>query len=113
MLERDPELFGNRNRTAVLVAIRMLEETYPSELAAMLGLRLFSVQSIVTSLEREGVLVSRLMGRTRTLRLNARYLAAKELDALLWRLGEADVALQKQLATRRRRPRRSGKPGLL
>lgn len=113
MLERDPEIFGNRNRTAVLVAIRLLEETYPSELAAMLEVRLYTVQTVLLSLEREGAIASRMMGRTRTVALNPRYFASNELSALLWKLGQADLPLQKKLATRRRRPRRVDKPGLL
>jgi hypothetical protein len=111
MLERDPELFGGRNATTVLVGIRLLEASWPSELATLLGLRLFSVQRILTAFEREGVIVSRLVGRTRQVSLNPRYFAHRELDALLWKLGEHDVALQSQLATKRRRPRRPGKPG--
>ncbi|MHB8878253.1 MAG: hypothetical protein ACYC8T_31545 [Myxococcaceae bacterium] len=112
MLERDPELLGSRNRTMVLEAVRLLEETYPSELAKVLGLRLFSVQSILAAFEREGVIVSRHLGRTRRVSLNPRYFAHQELEALLWKLGKQDVALQSMLATRRRRPRRPGKPGL-
>jgi hypothetical protein len=112
-IERDAEVFGSRNRTTVLVAIRLLGETYPSELAAMLGLRLFSVQSILASLEREGVVVSRLFGRTRRVTLNPRYFASKELAALLWKIGKQDAPLQRLMASRRRRPRRVGKPGLL
>ncbi len=112
MLDREPALLGSRNRTAVLVAIRMLGQTYPSELAELLGIRLFTVQAILTSLEREAAIVSRQMGRTRTVMLNPRYFAYDELSALLWKLGEHDVALQQRLAARRRRPRRVGKPGL-
>lgn len=112
MLERSPELFGSRNRTMVLVAIRLLEETYPSELANLLGLRLFSVQGILLAYEREGIIASRLLGRTRSVSLNPRYFAFQELDALLWTLGKRDEALQARLASRRRRPRRAGKPGL-
>ncbi|GMU00598.1 hypothetical protein KH5H1_47180 [Corallococcus caeni] len=95
------------------MAIRLLEGTYPSELAALLGVRLYTVQSILTSLEREAVIASRLMGRTRMVSLNPRYFAHAELSALLWKLGESDTALQSKLAARRRRPRRAGKPGLL
>jgi len=113
MLDRGPELFGGRNRTRVLLAIRLLEESFPSELAALLGLRLFSVQCILASLEREAVIVSQMMGRTRRVSLNARYFAFRELGALLWKLGQQDIVLQEQLATRRRRPRRSSKPGTL
>lgn len=97
----------------MLVAIRLLEETYPSELADLLGVRPYTVQSILASLEREAITVSRLMGRTRTVFLNPRYFAHVELSALLWKLGEHDLDLQDRLAARRRRPRRAGKPGLL
>ncbi|MCY1046380.1 hypothetical protein OV208_34060 [Corallococcus sp. bb12-1] len=94
------------------MAIRLLEGTYPSELAALLGVRPFTVQSILASLEREAILVSRLMGRTRMVSLNPRYFAHAELSALLWTLGAHDRDLQAKLAARRRRPRRAGKPGL-
>jgi hypothetical protein len=97
----------------VLVAIRLLEATYPSELAALLGVRPFTIQSILASLEREAILVNRLMGRTRVVSLNPRYFAHDELSALLWKLGAHDMDLQAKLAARRRRPRRAGKPGLL
>ena len=112
MLERLDGLFGTRNRTDVLVALRLLGETYPSELAALLKLRVFSVQRVLESLESAGVVVSRLAGRTRLVTLSPRFFASKELDALLWALGKQDIELQKKLATRRRRPRRAGKPGL-
>ncbi|NPD24796.1 MULTISPECIES: winged helix-turn-helix domain-containing protein [Corallococcus] len=113
MLEEGSRLFGTSTRTAVLVAIRLLEGTYPSELADLLGVRPFTVQSILTSLENEAIIVSRMMGRTRMVSLNPRYFAHAELNALLWKLGEHDTDLQTRLAARRRRPRRAGKPGLL
>ncbi len=109
MLDSSSELFGSPNRTRVLITIRLLGETWASELAAMLGLRLFSVQTILASLERDAVIVTRTLGRTRQVMLNPRYFANAELDALLWKLGERDVSLQKALASRRRRPRRTGK----
>lgn len=112
MLKRNSALFGNRNRTVVLVAIRLLGETWPSELAALLQLRLYSVQTILAAFEREGVVLSRAVGRTRQVSLNRRYFAHAELGALLWKLGQNDVELQLSLASRRRRPRRPGKPGL-
>lgn len=102
-------LFGNETRSAVLVAIRLLGQTWASELTSLLDLRLYSVQRALAAFEREGVIVARRQGSTRVVTLNPRYVAAKELDALLWRLGQADTALQKQLAATRRRPRESGK----
>lgn len=112
VIERQIQLFGSRARTSVLIAIRLLEETYPAELASLLGLGLYSVQRILTSFERESVIASRSMGRTRQVSLNPRYFAHRDLAALLWTLGERDTDLQRLLAAKRRRPRRAGKPGL-
>lgn len=111
-LARSSTLFGNRNRTAVLVAIRLLEETYASELAALLGLRLYSVQQILRSLESEAVIALRTFGTIRRITLDPRYFAHATLSDLLWQLGTQDHDLQRALAARRRRPRRTGKPGL-
>jgi hypothetical protein len=110
-LDRSFQLFGTRNRTAALVAIRLLGETYPAELAQLLGVRVYTIQQIVEAFEREAIIATRVAGRTRLVTLNPRYVAARELAALLWRLGQADVRLQQTLASRRRRPRRAGKPG--
>jgi len=105
-------LFGGQTRTALLLAVRLLGETYPSELAALLGVRLYTVQRILASLEADAVVVSRQLGRTRRVSLNPRYVAHRELADLLWKLGENDTGLQQALAGKRRRPRRAGKPGL-
>jgi hypothetical protein len=96
----------------VLVSLRLLDETYPSELAQLLGIGTYSVQRVLEALEGEGVVVSRLMGRTRIVKLNPRYFAADELGALLWSIGKRDADLQRLLAAKRRRPRRAGKPSL-
>ena len=54
----------------------------------------------------------------REMRLEVTVLAAacatadKELETLLWKVGQQDIALQTLLSSRRRRPRRAGKPGL-
>ena len=99
------QLFGNRNRTAVLVALRLLEESYPSELAGLLGLRLYTVQQILLSFENDAVTVSRMFGRTRRVTLNPRYVGSRPLSALLSTIGKHDVVLQRALAKRRRRQR--------
>ena len=111
-LTRRSRLFGSPTRTATLVALRLLEDSYPSELADLLGVGLYSVQRVLRSLESEGVVVSRTLGNTRSVTLNPRYFAHAQLAALLWELGSNDEDLQRALAARRRRPRRAGKPGL-
>ena len=105
-------MFGTRNRTAVLVAIRLLETTYPAELAAVLGVRPFTVQQILRALEQEQAVAVRTVGRTRMVALNPRYVGHASLASLLWELGAHDPELQRRLASVRRRPRRAGKPGL-
>jgi DNA-binding IclR family transcriptional regulator len=106
------KLFGSPARTAVLIAIRLLGDTYPTELARLLGLRLFSVQGILAGLEAEGVIASRDFGRSRRVTLDPRFVAHKELAVLLAKLGRHSPELQTRLAGSRRRPRRPGKPGL-
>jgi hypothetical protein len=106
------KLFGSPTRTAILVAIPLLGDTYPSELAKLLGLRLFSVQGVLAGLEAEGVIASRVFGRSRRITLDPRFVAHKELAALLAKLGQHSPELQTKLARGRRRPRRPGKPGL-
>ena len=61
-LDAGSTLFGTEVRTEVLLAIRLLEETWASELARALGVRLFTVQSVLRSLEREGVITARTVG---------------------------------------------------
>lgn len=102
--------FGGETRTRLLVALRLLDESYPRELARLLGVSLSSVQQAVRSLERDGLVAVRTMGRTRLARIDPRYFARRELLAFLGRLAEADLALSAVAAAHRRRPRRTSKP---
>lgn len=87
----------------------MMEESFPSEVARMLGSPLYSVQRALDALEREGIVVSRKLGVERRVTLNPRYYAYKELRALLICIGQKDAGLVAALAKRRARPRRRGK----
>ncbi len=89
--------------------VALLEETYPAELSRILEARLYSIQKIVDSLDREGVLATRLIGGQRRVSLNPRFFAGNELRALLLRLAEAEEELKAKAAGLRRRPRRKGK----
>lgn len=103
------KLFGSRRRSETLVLLALLGESHASELAALLGARLFAVQTILAALEREGIVASRLVGRTRRIELDPRYFAQRELKALLLQLAQAEPELQAAAAARRSRPRRQGK----
>lgn len=102
--------FGGSARTRVLVALRLLHQSYPRELARVLGLPLSGVQQALRSLERDGLVAGRLVGRTRLVQIEPRYFAREELERYLLRLARADEPLEVTIAELRRRPRRSGKP---
>lgn len=102
--------FGGQARTRVLLALRLLDESYPRELARVLDLPLSGVQMALRGLERDGLVAGRSAGRMRLVRLNPRYFAREELQRYLLTLAGADAALQDRVALMRRRPRAAGKP---
>ena len=102
-------LFGSRTRERVLRLLGLLEQTYPSQAAALLGEAVVSIQRTVTDLERDGILASRLMGRTRVYELNKRYQHYRQLRELLVSMGQGDPELAEAVAAVRQRPRRTGK----
>lgn len=102
--------FGGQTRTRVLLALRLLDESYPRELARVLELPVSGVQMAVRGLERDGLVAARAAGRMRLVRLNPRYFAREELQRYLLALTTADAALQTRVAEMRRRPRAAGKP---
>ena len=109
MLVASSSPFGGTTRTRALVALRLLSESYPSELARLLETPLFNVQKALLGLEKDGLVAGRRMGRTRIFRLDPRYFAAAELERYLLRLSEPESSLQRRVASLRRRPRRTGK----
>ena len=102
--------FGGAGRTRVLLALCLLSESYPRELARVLGMPFSSVQKALRSLENDGLVAGRSLGRTRVFRVNPRYFAYAELQRFLLRLTEPEFELKTQLSTLRRRPRRTAKP---
>jgi len=102
--------FGGQSRTAALVALGLLEDSYPRELARVLARPLSGVQMALRGLERDGLVAGRLVGRTKLYRLNPRYFARDELKRYVLKLADADPALRARVEQLRRRPRRTGKP---
>ena len=94
----------------MLLALRLLAESYPRELARVLAMPFSSVQKALHSLERDGLIAGRELGRTRVYRLDARYFAHEDLQRFLQRLVEPETDLKARVAALRRRPRRAGKP---
>ena len=102
--------FGGQTRTRVLLALRLLDESYPRELARLFEVPVNGVQMALKGLERDGLVAGRMLGRTRVFSLNPRYFARDELGRFLLRLAEADADLRARVGELRRRPRRTGKP---
>lgn len=102
--------FGSNARTRVLLALQLMSESYARELARLLGMSLSGVQKAIVSLERDGLIAGRAIGRTRLFRLSPRAFARRELESYLTRLLEPEDELRARAAAIRRRPRRTGKP---
>jgi DNA-binding transcriptional ArsR family regulator len=102
--------FGGQARTRVLVALRLLDSSFPRELSRILEVPLSAVLRALVGLERDALVVGRLVGRTRVYAGNPAYFAKRELDGFLLRLSDADAELRAPVARLRRRPRTTGKP---
>ena len=97
--------FGSQSRTRVLLALRLLEESYARELSRVLEMPLSNVQQALRTLEIDGLVAARAVGRTRVFRLNPRYFARDALQKYLLRLAEPENHLQASIESLRRRPR--------
>jgi DNA-binding transcriptional ArsR family regulator len=95
--------FGSNARTRGLIALSLVSEAYPRELARVLELPLFSVQKALASLERDGLISSRMLGRTRLYSLSPRYVASRELREYLERLAGREFDLRRRVAALGRR----------
>src|SRR5690349_3940404 len=102
--------FGSAARTRVLLVLQLLSESYARELARVLDRNLSGIQNALKSLERDGLIVGRAVGRTRVYRLNPRTAARRELEGYLSKLLEYDEDLRSRVTQLRRRPRATGKP---
>lgn len=101
--------FGSQTRTRLLLALSLLEQSYARELARVLKVPVSVIQKALLSLEKDGLVAVRSVGRTRVVVLNPRYFARREFATFLSRLAEPEDRLKKAVAALRRRPRRTGK----
>ena len=104
-------ILGNRTAEKVLLYMERFDEAHAREIADVFGVSLSMVQRQLERFERAGALVSLSKGRTRLFTWNPRYAFRAELRGLLRRalnfLPDSD---RRSYFTRRRRPRRTGKP---
>ena len=102
--------FGSRTRTRLVIALSLLRASFPRELARLLDTHLNAVRKALTSLEQDGLVAGRSIGRTRVYEFNPAYFARDEFQQFVARLADADVELRRRAEQLRRRPRRTGKP---
>lgn len=96
--------FGGGTRTRSIVALRLLGESYPREVARLIESAPSGVQKALAGLERDALVASRMVGRTRVYRLNPRYFALAELTHFLDRLALSEPNIQSRVSKLRRRP---------
>lgn len=109
-MARNLSVFGTRKQTQLLLLLYLLKESFPRELARLLGLSVSTVQNTLEGLERDGTVATRKLGVERRVQLNPRFFAIRELEALLDKLASAEPELLKAAESVRRRPRRRDKP---
>ena len=104
-------LLGSVNKERVLLFIYAREEGYPRDIARFFTTDLTPVQRQLDALERGGILVSRLAGRTRLFTFNPAYPLLGEIKALIEKaMSFYPQDEQDRLLLARQRPRRTGKP---
>ncbi len=104
-------LLGSLSCERVLVFLQAREKGYARDMSAFFATSNRPIQLQLEKLEQGGILVSRMVGRTRVYEFNPRYPFLSELQALLGKvLSFYPEDEQARLLMNRRRPRRKGKP---
>ena len=104
-------IFGSETAEKVLLYLKNYESGYPRGIATIFAIPVSQVQRQLERFEREGILVSRMIGRTREYLWNPRYFFLEELKALLEKaLSNLPKEYQEKYFRSRMRPRRKGKP---
>jgi len=110
-MEQLQVLFGSKTTANILLYITASGSGYATRIAKTFDLPLSAVQRQLIKLESGGILVSRLMGKTRVFEFNPRSGTAKNLQSFL--LLELDSFPRdeafKRYFCQRQRPRRTGK----
>jgi hypothetical protein len=104
-------IVGSEGAERVLLFLAARDSGYPREIANSWSMDVSTVQNQLLRMERDGLLVSRTVGRTRVFEFNPRYAFKDEVKALLNKaLTQLPPGVQNQLTLQRKRPRRTGKP---
>ena len=104
-------LFGTASRKLTLQYLLTFKEGYARKIAKYFNMSLPSVQNQLKHFENEGLLLSKMSGRTKVYFFNPRYAFSDELAALLNKAKEYyKPELKEKFEVQRKRPRRPEKP---
>lgn len=104
-------VFGSDSAEKVLLFIQNYGKGNSNEIARTFGIRQSMVWKQLIKFERENVLASNMVGRTRVFEMNPRYAFKTELAQLLEKgIQMCTEAERESWFMQRRRPRRTGKP---
>ncbi len=106
-------LFSNKNVEKVLMYLSLHSKANASELSRAFGTALDPIQKTLKKLEAGGLLVSFLEGKTRLFCWNPRYPFLREIQELAQKAYTFLPAQMQETyyhSTKRKRPRRTGKP---
>lgn len=104
-------LVGGETAEKVLLYMENYGSGYPRGIAQTFDLPVSQIQRQLERFEREGIFVSRLVGRTREYQWNPRYLFRPDLSFLLKKaLSHLPENYRMRYFRQRLRPRRKGKP---
>jgi predicted ArsR family transcriptional regulator len=103
-------LFGNRTAAGVLLFIANYGAGHANRIANTYGISVNMVQKQLQRLEAGGVLVSRMVGRSRIFEFNPRNPTASRVrELLIEELDALPVSITNDYFREHQRPRRSGK----
>ena len=104
-------LTGNETASKVLLYLESYGSGYPRAISEAFKIAISQVQRQLERLEREGILVSRLIGKTRLYEWNPRCFYLEDLKKILSKsLERLPESVKEKYFRQRLRPRRKGKP---
>jgi predicted transcriptional regulator len=104
-------VLGSEGAERVLLFLAARGQGYALEIAKTFDMSVSNVQKHLERMERDGLLVNAMVGRSRVYSFNPRYAFKNEVEALLNKaVTMSPPPLQEVLTLNRRRPRRAGKP---
>ena len=104
-------LTGNETASKVLLYLESYGSGYPRGISETFEIAVSQVQRQLERFEREGIVVSRLVGKTRVYEWNPRCFYLAELRLILAKcLERLPETIKEKYFYQRARPRRKGKP---